>query len=70
MSSYLWDRRLGLAPRDTPVFLDVPEPNAGAMALAHERNMREVFATARMYNRGVPAVPVERIFGVTSFELG
>ncbi len=32
--------------------------------------MSEVFGTARMYTRDIPELPVERIFGVTIFELG
>jgi hypothetical protein len=29
-----------------------------------------VFETARMYRNGDPGLPVERIFGITTFELG
>jgi hypothetical protein len=32
--------------------------------------MREVFTTARMYSGQVPHLPLERIFGVTSMEVG
>jgi Acetyltransferase (GNAT) domain/Acetyltransferase (GNAT) family len=53
-----------------PVFLDVPEPNTTAVRLAEHRGMKEVFATARMYNREVPDLPIDEIFGVTTFELG
>lgn len=62
----------GLAARcpAEPIFLDVPRPNAAALALARARNMQPVFETARMYTRGDPGIPVERVFGVTSFELG
>jgi len=52
------------------VVLDVPEANPGAIALARRHGMREVFATARMYTREAPALPIQRIFGVTSLELG
>lgn len=52
------------------VFLDVPEPNAAARALAEARGMLPSFETARMYARGRPDLPVGRMFGVTSFELG
>jgi GNAT superfamily N-acetyltransferase len=54
----------------SPVFLDVPEPNAAGIALAHAHEMKEVFGTARMYTREIPKLPIEQIFGVTSFELG
>lgn len=52
------------------VFLDVPEVNGMAVAMAQRHGMREVFATARMYRGKIPALPLERIFGVTTFELG
>ena len=53
-----------------PFYLDVPEPNKAAIALAGERRMREVFATARMYSMEKPALPLEKVFGITTFELG
>jgi hypothetical protein len=55
---------------DAPVFLDVPEPNDAARGLAEARGLRPVFETARMYAGEPPPEPVERIFGVTTFELG
>jgi Predicted acetyltransferase len=53
-----------------PVFLDTPEVNEMAVAMAQRHGMREVFATARMYRGTFPALPLQRIFGVTTFELG
>jgi hypothetical protein len=38
--------------------------------LAQGYGMQEVFRTTRMYNRGDPKLPVDKWFGVTSFELG
>ncbi len=55
---------------DEAVFLDVPEPNASAIALAQKSNMQSVFATVRMYTKQVPALPLDKIYGITSFELG
>jgi ribosomal protein S18 acetylase RimI-like enzyme len=52
------------------VCLDVPERNAGALALAQRYGMQKVFETARMYTGQAPAVPINRVFGVTTFELG
>ncbi|KND55682.1 GCN5-related N-acetyltransferase [Candidatus Paraburkholderia kirkii] len=52
------------------VFLDVPESNSAAVALAMEHDMRSEFETARMYTRAEPDVPLARVFGVTTFELG
>lgn len=53
-----------------PVQLDVPEPNEAAMNMAAGWGMRESFGCARMYHGEDPQLPVERIFGVTSFEFG
>ena len=52
------------------VFLDVPEPNRDAVALAQSRGLAPVFETARMYTGPVREVALPRIFGVTTFELG
>jgi len=52
------------------VFLDVPEPNRDAVALAASRGLQPVFETARMYTGAVRDVALQRIFGVTTFELG
>lgn len=51
-------------------FLDVPEPNSGALALVRRYNMQMVFETARMYSGAAPSLPLTKIFGVTSFEMG
>lgn len=51
-------------------FFDTPEINDEAVKMAESRNMTEVFGTARMYTREMPRLPLENIFGVTSFELG
>jgi GNAT superfamily N-acetyltransferase len=60
----------GSLPEGEPVFLDVPECNEAAVALATRHGMNSVFDTARMYTGAVPDLPMERIFGVTSLELG
>ena len=52
------------------VQLDVPEPNADALALAEAFDLREAFGCARMYLGRAPELPVDRIYGVTSFEFG
>ncbi len=52
------------------VFLDVPEVNVAAVALAEKYKMSKVFETARMYKGKAPLTPLEKVFGVTSFELG
>jgi len=53
-----------------PVFLDVPEPNAEAAALARRHGLSPTFETARMYRGPAPALPLDRIYGITSLELG
>ncbi|TCK38916.1 ribosomal protein S18 acetylase RimI-like enzyme [Paraburkholderia sp. BL8N3] len=65
----LHDALVAAVPGET-VFLDVPEVNAAAVALAVRRDMKSVFETARMYTGEPPGVPVERVYGVTTFELG
>ena len=54
----------------TPVYLDVPENNSGALELARQYEMVEVFGCARMYLGPVPDIAHDRVFGVTTFELG
>ena len=53
-----------------PLYLDAPENNPEAMALVQRHGMTEVFGCARMYLGPFPAVAQERVFGVTTFELG
>jgi RimJ/RimL family protein N-acetyltransferase len=57
-------------PAGTPIFLDVPEPNAAALALGERHGLSLVFETARMYTGTPPALPLERHYGITTFELG
>jgi ribosomal protein S18 acetylase RimI-like enzyme len=58
------------AERGEPVYLDIPEPNPAAVALTRRHGMRMMFETARMYTGTAPAVPMARMYGITSFELG
>lgn len=61
-----------LAARATgcAVFLDLPEPNHAAVRLARDYGLSPVFETARMYRGPNPNLPLARIFGISSFELG
>src|SRR3954467_10837176 len=52
------------------IFLDVPSPNNEAVALAEELGLAPVFETARMYKGAIPPLRLERVFGITSLELG
>jgi GNAT superfamily N-acetyltransferase len=51
-------------------FLDVPSVNGDAVALAESLGLAPVFETARMYTGAIRPVRLERVFGVTTFELG
>ena len=56
---------------DELLFVDVPEPNASAVALATSLGLEPAFETARMYTGEHPAnVDISCMFGVTTFELG
>jgi GNAT superfamily N-acetyltransferase len=52
------------------IFLDVPSINRDAVGLAQDLGLAPVFETARMYTGAIPSLRLERIFGVTTFELG
>ena len=52
------------------VFLDVPSVNGDAVALAQGQGLAPVFETARMYTGPIRPLRVDRVFGVTTFELG
>lgn len=53
-----------------PLFLDIPEINPGAVALASRHDMQECFGCARMTWGRFPQLPWSSIYGVTTFELG
>jgi hypothetical protein len=52
------------------VFIDIPEPNQQALDLAKRNGMKKIFETVRMYNKVIPPLPLDRIYGVTTLELG
>ena len=61
--------------KGTKIFLDVPGEieNPAATAIAKRHGMTVIFQTARMYRlsrAGKIKLPLERWFGITSFELG
>lgn len=70
MASSLYGALCSRVHEGDTVYLDVPLPNAAAVALAERYGMHSVFETARMYTGAPPACAFERVFGVTSFELG
>lgn len=52
------------------IYFDTPEVNKEAVALAEKYGMKPMFETARMYSKHFPDVPLHKVFGVTTFELG
>jgi predicted acetyltransferase len=52
------------------IFIDVPTVNPSAMLLVLSQGMKPVFTTARMYTKQAPDLPLDKIYGVTSLELG
>ncbi|MCP3669368.1 MAG: GNAT family N-acetyltransferase [Gammaproteobacteria bacterium] len=59
-----------LVERSAPIYLDVPEANTAAISIAEKYKMKPIFETARMYTINAPTISIQKIFGVTSFELG
>lgn len=52
------------------VSIDVPEKNVSAVHLAEFAGLFPAFETARMYRGTPPTLPLERTYGITTFELG
>ena len=63
-------RSLAAEAGGASIHVDLPEPNREAVAMVEGLGLRPVFETARMYTGGDPALPLERIYGITTFELG
>ncbi len=56
-------------PEET-IYFDVPEPNKKAMEIAKKYHMNVIFRTIRMYSLKEPDIELDKVYGVTSFELG
>jgi hypothetical protein len=52
------------------IYLDVPMPNKAAIKLAEKYKLSPVFETARMYTNQDPGLDLNKVFGITSFEVG
>ncbi len=52
------------------VFVDIPAPNEPAVQLAQNLGLAPSFETARMYRGPSPTIPIDRVFGITTLELG
>ncbi len=53
-----------------PIFIDAPEVNSRAMALAADLNMKLVWETLRMYTRMPREIELDGVFGLTNLETG
>lgn len=53
-----------------PIFIDIPSNNLCAQKLVEKYKMYPVFETARMYSKMFPDIAINKIFGVTTLELG
>lgn len=60
---------LSLVPGED-VFIDIPVSNQKAVALTQRMGAQYVFECARMYYGTAPSLPLDQIFGITTFELG
>jgi hypothetical protein len=54
----------------SPVVIDVPATNEGAVEMVRGAGFASSFETARMYRGPAPAQAIERTFGITTLELG
>jgi hypothetical protein len=57
-------------PDQSSFYIDVPTDNQEALQLTRQFGMEMVFETGRMYRGSVPELPIDEIFGITTFELG
>jgi GNAT superfamily N-acetyltransferase len=70
LANELFNALICRVPLGAAIYLDVPEPNAQALELARMHAMQPAFETARMYTGEFPNMALDKIFGITSFELG
>ena len=53
-----------------PVFIDVPKINQPGINLVKQYQTEYVMECGRMYHGDPPQMALEKVFGVTTFELG
>ena len=53
-----------------PVYIDIPMINYGAIHIVKKYDAKYVFECARMYKGNPPKVNINRVYGITTFELG
>jgi hypothetical protein len=66
----LFDTLIGQVGKKEEVFFDLPEHNKDSLKFARDNKMKKVFATGRIYSKGQPKFPLNKWYGITSFELG
>lgn len=66
----LFSSLLQKIPADSIFYFDVPETNHDSVVIAERAGMVKVFETARMYTGESPDIDNQKVFGVTTFELG
>lgn len=72
-NSWIAERLLKEFWRHAPgqaVYLDVPDNNPDALRLCRDHGMTEVFGCTRMYLGPPPDLAHEKIFGITTLEVG
>ena len=52
------------------VYLDIPTVNSEAVNLVNKYDAKYVFECARMYYNQAPKIDTDKIYGITTFELG
>lgn len=55
---------------DEQLYIDIPACNTNAVQLVKKYDATYVFECARMYYGNPPAIDMNKVFGITSFELG
>ncbi len=56
--------------KEQHLYLDIPVINDDAMKLIKKYNAKYVFECARMYYGTPPKIAIDKVFGITTFELG
>ena len=53
-----------------PLYIDIPTINQGSLNLIKEYKVKYIFECARMYYGKFPNIEIDKVYGVTTFELG
>lgn len=52
------------------LYVDIPDNHINHVKFRESLDLEEVFVTARMYSNGLPDIESDKIFGITTMELG